>query len=584
MSETIALVENVSFKYEGSDTYALNNVSFKVHRGELLAIMGPNGAGKTTLCYLLSGIIPNIYGGTRKGKVRVLELDPWDYPIYETAKTVGILLQDPEAQLIMPSVFAELAFGPANLGVPKDEILRRIRETLKIIGLEGFEDRHPRELSGGQKQRVALGAILTMMQELIVLDEPTSQLDPIGTTEVFSAIKKLKEMGKTIILTSHKTEEVAKLADNVIILNDGKVVAQGPPEKVLSDIELLEEVGVKSIDYSRYFHEISKRGVKVSKIPIFLKDAVSIAEKLIRKKVLDIKSLEYGIAERGGEKEPIIEVKNLTYVYPGEPPVTALKDINLTIYKGDFIGIIGQNGSGKTTLVKNIVGLLRPTKGKIYFHGEDLSKYTVGELARRIGLILQNPDYQLFSLSCEEEIAFGLKNIGLNEEEIEKRVEESLKFVGLYEKRDKYPFALSFGDRRKLAVAVVVAMRPEVIIMDEPTTAQDYRGRYMLAELAKKVHEEYGSTIIMISHDMDLIAKYAKRAIVMANGKIIADAPTRKVFQMHDVLREAFLKPPQITRFAQSLSKYNVSPEVMTVEEMLEVLTPSTRGGLNESC
>ncbi len=578
MSEIIALVENVSFRYEGSDTYALNNVSFKVHRGELLAIMGPNGAGKTTLCYLLSGIIPNIYGGVRKGRIRVLGKDPWDYPIYETAKTVGILLQDPETQLIMPSVFAELAFGPANLGVPKDEILRRIRETLKIIGLEGFEDRHPRELSGGQKQRAALGAILTMMQELIVLDEPTSQLDPIGTTEVFNAIKKLKEMGKTIILTSHKTEEVAKLADNVIILNDGKIVAQGSPEKVLSDVELLEEVGVKPIDYSRYFYEISRKGVKVSEIPVFLEEAVSLAEKLIKKRALSVKPLKYSCSKESEKREPIIRIENLTYVYPGEPPVTALKDINLTIYKGDFIGIIGQNGSGKTTLVKNIVGLLRPTKGKIYFHGEDVSKYTVGELARRIGLILQNPDYQLFALSCEEEVAFGLKNIGLDEKEIEKRIEESLKFVGLYEKRHKYPFALSFGDRRKLAVAVVVAMRPEVIIMDEPTTAQDYKGRYILAELAKKVHEEYGSTIIMISHDMDLIAKYAKRVIVMANGRIIADAHTRKVFQMHDVLRKAFLKPPQITRFAQSLSKYNVSPEVITVDEMLEVLKPSTGG------
>ncbi len=581
MGEIIALVENVSFRYEGSDTYALDNINFKVRRGELLAIMGPNGAGKTTLCYLLSGIIPNIYGGIRKGRIRVLGRDPWDHPIYETAKTVGVLLQDPETQLIMPSVFAELAFGPANLGVPKDEILRRIKETLKIIGLEGFEDRHPRELSGGQKQRVALGAILTMMQELIVLDEPTSQLDPIGTTEVFDAIKKLKEMGKTIILTSHKTEEVAKLADNIIILNDGKIVAQGPPERVLSDVELLEEVGVKPIDYSRYFYEVSRRGVKVSEIPIFLEEAVSLAEKLIREKALSVKPLRYSYSEESTKKEPIIKVENLTYVYPGEPPVIALRNVNLTIYKGEFIGIIGQNGSGKTTLVKNIVGLLRPTKGKIYFHGEDLSKYTVGELAKRIGLILQNPDYQLFAQSCEEEVAFGLRNIGLDEKEIRKRIKESLKFVGLYEKRDKYPFALSFGDRRKLAVAVVIAMRPEVIIMDEPTTAQDYKGRYILAELAKKVHEEHGSTIIMISHDMDLIAKYAERVIVMANGKIIADGPTRKVFQMHDVLRKAFLKPPQITRFAQSLSKYNVSPEVITVDEMLEVLAPSSGGDQN---
>ena len=575
MSDIVVSVSNLSFQYEGGNE-ALKDVNFEIKRGEFFVVMGPNGAGKTTLCFILGGIIPNMYGGIRKGKVNVLGFDPWDHPIYETAKKVGILLQDPESQLVMPSVFAELAFGPANLGVPKEEIFRRIKEAVRIVGLEGFEDRHPRELSGGQKQRAALGAVLTMMPELLVLDEPTSQLDPLGTLEVLAAVRRLKEMGITIIMTTHKTEEIAYLADKVLILNEGEVVAYGYPRDVLSNVELLENVGVKPPAVTTYFYELKKRGIGNIDLPILFEDAVNLAKKMIHDNLLKVNKAEFK-KDSQSKGTPIIEIKDVTFTYPGEPPVTALKNINLTIHEGEFIGIVGQNGSGKTTLVKNIVGLLKPSKGKILFKGEDVSKYTVAELSKKIGLILQNPDYQLFTLSCEEEIKFGLKNIGVPEDEIKERIEEALRFVGLEHLRDKYPFALSFGDRRKLAVAAIVAMNPEVIIMDEPTTAQDYKGRYILADLAKKMHDEHGRTIIMITHDMDLVAKYAERLIVMWNGEILADGPTREVFQMHDILEKAFLKPPQITRFAQELKDEGVNPEVLTIEEMIKVLSPAVK-------
>lgn len=575
-NDIVVDVENLSFLYAGVDgEYALKGVSFQLKKGEVLAVMGANGAGKTTLCYILSGIIPNMYGGTRKGKVRVLNFDPWDQPIYYTAKDVSILLQDPETQLMMPDVFSELAFGPANLGVPKEEILKRIKEALKIVGLEGFEERHPRELSGGQKQRVALAAVLTMKPKLLVLDEPTAQLDPLGTTEVFNAVKKLKDIGMSIIITSHKTEEIAMIADKILILDKGDVVAYGTPDEIFSNIELLDSVGIEPLEYTEYFAYIRNKIESMdTRLPIFLEEATDLARKLIGDGVL--KPINKTFEDvTGKEEEVIIDVRDVTFVYPAEPPVVALKNINLKVYKGEFIGIIGQNGSGKSTLVKNIIGLLKPTKGKIYFHGEDTSKYSVGELSKRIGLVLQNPDYQLFTISAEKEIEFGLKNIGVPEDEIKERITEALRLVGLEDKRDKYPFALSFGDRRKLSVATVIAMKPEVILLDEPTTAQDYRGRYMIAELAKKIHENLGTTILMITHDMNLVARYAKRLIVMAEGEIIADGSTRKVFQMRDVLKRAFLKPPQITRFAQNLSDLNVNPEVLSVEEMLEVLRPA---------
>ena len=573
-SETVVSVQNLSFSYVGG-IVALRDVSFQLKRGELLAVMGPNGAGKTTLCYIISGIIPNIYGGERKGKVQVFDFDPWDRAIYEIAEKCGIVLQDPETQLMMPDVRMELAFGPSNLGVPKEEIYRRIGEALRIVGMEGYEDRSPRELSGGQKQRVALAAVLTMHPELLVLDEPTSQLDPIGTSEVLTAIRTIKEeRGATVIMTSHKTEEITGLADKVLILHEGRVAAYGSPEEVLTQVELLEKVGVKVPHVAQYFHKLREKRREEVGIPITLEDAVRRLRRLIDEGAVKVnEDVDFGGAEARRKGTPILEAKDLTFVYPGPPEVVALRDVNLKIYEGEFVGIVGQNGSGKTTLVKNFVGLLRPTEGQILFEGKDTRDVSVGELSRKVGLILQNPDYQLFTISCWEEVAFGLRNIGVPKEEIEGRVREALRLVGLEEEYDAFPFRLSFGDRRKLAVAAVVSMGPKVLIMDEPTTAQDHKGRYMLADLAKDLHDKLGRTIIMITHDMDLIARYADRLVVMKDGRIILDKPIREAFQEVDVLKEAFLKPPQITRLALALRDRGVPGGVLTVEEMLEVVS-----------
>lgn len=561
---------SLSFSYVG-DIQALREVSFQLKRGELMAIMGPNGAGKTTLCYILSGIIPNIYGGERRGRVEVLGFDPWDRPIYETAERCGIVLQDPETQLVMPDVRMELSFGPSNLGIPKGEIHQRIQEALSIVGMEGYEERSPGELSGGEKQRIALAATLTMEPELLILDEPTSQLDPIGTSEVLTAIKRIKEKkGTTVLMTTHKTEEIVDLADRVLIIYEGRVTAYGSPRNVLTQVELLERVGVKIPQVSRYFHRLrSERGLDIE-MPVNLEEARRGLRGLIEGGVVGVlRDISPGEREGDGKGgEPILEARNLTFHYLGPPEVVALRDVNIKIYEGEFVGIVGQNGSGKTTLVKNFVGLLRPTEGEVLFRGRDTREMSVGELSKRIGLILQNPDYQLFTISCWEEVAFGLRNMGMPKKEVEVRVREALKLVGLEEEHDAFPFRLSFGDRRKLAVAAIVSMGPEVLIMDEPTTAQDHGGRYMLADLAKKLHDEMGRTIIMITHDMDLIARYADRLVVMKEGQIILDKPTREAFKEVETLREAFLKPPQITRLALALKDQGVPEEVLTVEEM----------------
>jgi energy-coupling factor transporter ATP-binding protein EcfA2 len=571
-------LENVTFTYEG-DVVALRDLNLAARRGEFVVVLGANGAGKSTLCYLISGIVPHIYGGRRRGDVRVVDLDPWDEPLYITAQRCGVLMQDPEVQLFMPTLKAELAFGPANLGVPREEILRRSREALALVRLEGLEEHNPRDLSGGQKQRAALASVLTMQPQVLALDEPTSQLDPLGRWEVGEAIEQLKRTGDlTIVMTTHETEEVLHLADQVLVLEQGETVLQGPPGRVFAQTDRLERAGVKTpalvqiqalLQLNRADQpEDARWSLTVSEVADRIRRAVHEGRLVIHPEAV-------APPRRPVTDGPVVlEARNLTVEYPGPPPVTALRDVSLTIRQGEFVGIVGQNGSGKSTLVKCFVGLLRPKKGEVLFRGQNLRRFSVGEIARRIGLVLQNPDYQLFTASCRDEIRFGLRNVGIPENEIDRRVEEALQRVGLEAYADLFPFRLSFGDRRKLAVAATMALGPEVLILDEPTTAQDHRGRYQLAELARRFHEE-GGTVLMITHDVDLIARYAQRLIVLHEGRVLLDGPTAEVFARVEELRKSFVVPPVAAQLAQALAPLGMPAHVMTLEELTRALTPT---------
>jgi energy-coupling factor transport system ATP-binding protein len=274
------------------------------------------------------------------------------------------------------------------------------------------------------------------------------------------------------------------------------------------------------------------------------------------------------------ETPSILEARDLTFEYPGPPPVVALRGVSLQLRRGEFVGIVGQNGSGKSTLVRCLVGLLRPRQGEVLFHGESIRRFSVGEMASRVGLVLQNPDYQLFSASCREEIAFGLHNVGVPAAQIPEATDAALRAVGLEDQAELFPFRLSFGDRRKLAAAATMALAPEVLILDEPTTAQDHRGRYQLADLARRFHQERNGTVVMITHDVDLIARYAHRLIVLYQGRILLDGPTPEVFAQVDELRKSFVVPPVAGQLAQRLSALGVPPNILTLEELFHVLIP----------
>lgn len=568
-------VKNVTYTYPEQDTPALKDVSLDVEKGEYLVIMGRNGAGKTTLCVLLNGVIPNVLGGKMRGRTEVMGLDTRRHHVYEMAQYVGMVLQDPEAQLFTSNVRSEAAFAAENLGVPREEMTERIEWALEVVRLQEFVKRAPSHLSGGQKQRLVIAAGLVMRPSVLVLDEPTSQLDPIGAQEVFSVLRDLnQDLGMTIVISTHKSEHAARYADRIVVLDQGQIVAQGAPKEIFSQVELLDRIYVQVPAVTRVEWDLEKAlGKDRVEKGILLEDTQASLSKLLDERGIVKQSVVVSQPPPPTPpvpEEPYIAFKDVSFQYPGTNQ-KALDGISISVGKGEFVGIVGQNGAGKTTLVKNIVSLLKPTAGQVIVGGKDLADESVEDVARTVGLALQNPDAQLFAMSVAEEVAFGSTNLGLPQDEVAQRVDRALAATGLEEFREVYPFNLSFGDRRKLSVAAVVSMEPEVLIFDEPTTGQDYRGRRELADIARKLNG-MGCTVLMVTHDMDLIAEYTHRLIVMGDGKVLLDGPTAEVFQQVETLAETFITPPQVTRLAQALAEYGVPGNILVADELVQML------------
>jgi len=566
----VITVRDFSFWYPDG-TMALKNINITVDEGEFLTIMGRNGAGKTTLCLALVGIIPNIFPGKIEGEIYTVGKNPSEHYVYEITKDVGIVLQDPESQIFTHSVFSEIIFAAENLGLPREEILDRAKWALDVVGLSGFEDRMPRYLSGGQKQRLVIASVLVTKPRVLVLDEPTSQLDPVGTREVLDTLRRLNEEENiTIVMTEHKTDEVLEVSDRIIILDDGRIVNKGFPENVFQDVDMLVRLELKPPEVTEFFWRI-RDSIKINRLPLFLNEGVELASKLFEEKKISVSS-SFMWEDYKSTGDEILTIRNLSFEYPSKPPVKALENINFSVKKGEFVAIVGKNGSGKTTLMKCLVGLLKPTEGEVLYRGENILDFPAVERVRRISLVLQNPDHQLFSMSVEAEIKFGLKNLGYSVDEMERRLNFVLGLVGLEGQRDTHPFQLSFGDKKKLAVASIVAIDPEILILDEPTTGQDYKGRREICDLALELNKA-GKTVLMVTHDMDLVARYARRMIIMNDGRVIFDGSVRDGFRHVDLLKEAGLTPPKITQFAQNLDKYGVPPDVLSVDEMVRIVS-----------
>jgi energy-coupling factor transport system ATP-binding protein len=564
-------IAGVTFAYPGGEP-ALRDVDLEIAAGEFVAVLGPNGAGKTTLCLMLNGVIPNVIGGTLAGQVEIDGLATPEHHVYELAEHVGVVLQDPDAQILATTVRSEVAFAAENLGVPRPELIERVATALSTVRLSGFEEAAPEELSGGQKQRLAIAAGLVVRPAIFVLDEPTAQLDPIGTDETFEVLERLNvERRATIVVATHASEAVAQHARRVVVLEAGRIVADGTPDDVFSRIDLLDRVGVAVPEVVRIQARLTPPltpppALTVVAAAAAIGAAIEDGTAIVRPAA----GADDGPLPDAGD--PVIDVTALRYAYPNSE-ASALDGIDLSIGRGEFLALIGQNGSGKSTFVKCLAGLLRPASGDIRVDGTLVTKRTARDLPRRIGVVLQNPDTQLFRMSIREEIAFGLQNIGVPEAEREERIVGALELTGLTASADLYPFKLSFGDRRKVAVASIVAMRPLVLVFDEPTTGQDYAGRYRLCEIALDLNR-LGTTVIMITHDMDLVARYAARTVVLGLGRVLLDGSTRDVFARADVLRETYLEPPQAARLAQALEPSIGPSGALSVDELLAVLAP----------
>ncbi len=552
-------LKDVHFRYKNAQGQALRGIDLHIPKGEMVFIMGPSGAGKSTLCATFNGLIPHLIKGDLLGDVLVAGRQTRDFQVKEFAPLVGLVFQDFEAQLFSTTVELEVAFGPENLGLERDRLKERVAQTLELVRLGALRRRQPATLSGGEKQRLALASVLAMEPEVLVLDEPTTDLDPLGKKEFLTATRELKKRrGVTLVMVEHETEEALK-ADRVILMEKGRVLAQGSPLEVLRDGKALEKLGVRPIQMAELSGALGLSEVWTSPDEAyqgFLKRGWSLSPSAYPGLLEGEQGRNYG--------EVIIEAQGLTYWYEGGIP--ALQDVDLIVRRGEFLAIVGQNGSGKTTLVKHLNGLLRPKKGDIFIGGRNILGEKTTHLSRKVGLVFQNPDHQIFAERVWDEVAFGPKLQGLSPGEVSRRVDQALEAVGLEEYRNDDPFILTKGGRQRLAVAGVLATQPEVIILDEPTTGLDYRELRSMMELVEGLNRA-GHTIIMITHSMPLVAEYASRVVVMKGGRIIRDGPTRTVFSDKEALEGASLIVPPVVTLSSRLGYTTLS-----VNEFLDCL------------
>ena len=591
MAHSAICVANVHYAYpsaipEAPPTAALRGIEMVVESGEFLAVMGPTGAGKTTLCLALNGLVPQATGGTFRGDVLVAGHNTKRVPVAELATEVGVVFQDSESQLFTMTVEDEVAFGPESLGLSVEEIERRIQWALDVVGLADMRTRSPGHLSGGQQRRLAIAAILAMMPAILVLDEPTGGLDPLGRHAVLDVVAELQQKGTTVVMASQDADAVASLAGRVVVIEAGQVALEGRAQDVLGRVEELHAFGLDApqmaelsrslgidppcLTVDQAFRALSENRVDRPRhrAPIPAPAGprtkarpnaavASSASGLCR--VASSSRDPYGrivhsidAAPAVPSAIPALDSADVTFEgvqYRYEAGALALAGIDLTIPRGEYVALIGANGSGKTTLAKHVNGLLRPQQGRVLVAGTDTREKSTGELARSVSYLFQNPDHQIFAPSVREELAFGPRNLGLGQEEVERRVEEALAAFHLTPLADLPPATLGYGQRRLVTLASVHAMEPQILILDEPAVGLD---RHLTARLVAWVSELYnaGATILLITHDMRL-ASLAPRSVVMNHGRIVLDAKTPEVFEYTELLTQAGIVAPPIVELSR---------------------------------
>ena len=500
-------IENLRFTYPSREIPTLHSITTRVPRGVFVLLTGPTGCGKSTLLRTLNGLIPHASAGTLTGTVHLNGKDIGTQPLATTCQQVSLLFQNPDDQLFCTLVEDEIAFGLENLGFPPEEIQERITIALEQVGLSGFEPRKIPSLSGGERQRVALAAICAMQPQVLLLDEPTSHLDPQGTRDILNIVKQLNnEMGITVVLATHRTKEVAPLCDHVWLMEDGRICLDLPKADAFQDVTPYQRLGVQ--------------------VPV---DAPSNAPTSPLKRAANIE-----------RQEALLNIQNLHFRYPNIDK-DAVCDISCEVPRGEVLAIMGANGSGKTTLIHLIAGLLRPSTGKITIDGNLCTRVKLHQLAGKVGIVFQDPDLLLQAETVRGEVAFGPKNLKFPKKTLEERVDRTLTRFDLQNLGSEAPYALSRGQRQRTAVAATFSLYPDLFLLDEPTTGQDAQHLYQLMdELCNEIRQAH-KTLIFATHDADLTLKYADRILLLRDGTVIYDGDPESAFADRDLLHRASL-------------------------------------------
>jgi energy-coupling factor transport system ATP-binding protein len=564
----IIKLESVSYRPLGATDYVLKDISLELRKGDFALLLGPSGCGKSRLTLCLNGLVPHLDQGEMIGLVEVEGKDTRTHQVHDFAQTIGLVFQNPDDQILSLRVADEVAFGLEIQGLPHDEIVQRVEEFMQLLEISHLKNRLTFAISGGQKQRVSIASNLVMLQQVLVLDDPMTDLDPVGKGEIVQTMGRLRrEMDKTLLVIEHDLNDLIELANRVIVMEEGRVVLDGQPDEVFSHhYEDLLRLGVNLPQHVEVAHSLLQRNGQGQRFPVLKEDVFVLFQRFIEDHAgLLIKPGHN--TSRGGK--PVVKVRDLEFSYKAGALI--LRGLSFDIHRGEFVAIIGANGSGKSTLVNNLVGLLRPDRGQIVINDQDTRSVKVSDMVSEIGYVFQNPDHQFFANSVEDELRFSLRNRKLPKQETERRLTDALRTVGLEHLRDRHPFSLSRGQRQNLAVATALIHHPRLILLDEPTTGQDRRNLAGLLGMLSRLNQQ-GNTTIMITHDMDIVAAYATRVIVMADGEIVFDGRPEDIFYDHfDALAELNLRPPTIVDFCRRLEDKGC-PRFLIVDELMEYL------------
>ena len=530
-----------TFQYDAQAEATLKDISFDIAKGEKVLILGPSGSGKSTLAQCLNGIIPNIHKGQAKGQVRIDGQDIFKQSIYDKSQSVSTVLQDPDGQFIGLTVAEDLAFALENDCADQSEMKDKVALWAERLDLTSLLNHRPQDLSGGQKQRVSLAGVLIDESPILLFDEPLANLDPKSGQETIDLIDKIhKEVGATTIIIEHRLEDVLyRPVDRILLVNDGELLFNGSPDELLSSTLLLEN-GIREPLYVTVLRQLgfdTRSAQNLSQL-----DALDLSDLALPDRVLKDK--------KDSSSDSILKVEGLSVSYGDNPAI--IEDLSFSLKKGERLAIVGKNGAGKSTLAKALCGFV-PSQGKLTYKGQDISQDSIAGRSERIGFVLQNPNQMISQTMIFDEVALGLRLRGIEEAEVEERVHEVLKTCGLYSFR-KWPIsALSFGQKKRVTIASILVLKPEIIILDEPTAGQDYKTYTDIMNFLDSLQKQ-GHTIVMITHDMQLMLEYSDRCLVVVEGKVIADDNPVTILNQKDLLESANLKQTSLYTLGQKLS------------------------------